>query len=866
MLNFLIEVTMLKKTFLSFLVFSNMHCAMCADNKNNLFDFFELDNGMKVYLHSNPDFSESGVGLSILSGSNNDPREHQGISHLLEHSLFAKSQNSKMNFYSYITKKGGQVNAKTSEGQTKFMFTCPNHSLNKVFETFVDHIIRPDFQDKIISNEIGVVNQEYEGLLMNEGMKAIQILKKENGIFSFTAGNKETLKNVNSKILSDFYDRYYSATGSKLVVFSNKDLTELRNIVTRFFSDFKEGDRLEKKYTAKTRILSGSNKKLEMLSHTNTSFLFWEIQTNIKFEDILLISSIFNSTHEGSLSEVLKRKNLITFINTEVLKKGDKFLLSMQVTLQDKKHEKEFKNILYSFINSLKIKKLPAHFRKEIETTYSDMYFHGKTNNIFQNIEGALYVLEYSDNFPDFYYSIPPFNKSKLNRILNHIKQEEEQSILLTRGGVFLEYETKFKTYYRELYDDFVFEEEDYDFKFFPEKNEYLDRGYIPIIDNKIKDYKKVNDSFIVKKEKTNPFIYAHVKYALSGDLTAKTHVVLSLFKRTILSQLYPEIINSRKALIEFNMLSSNNELMLDLYGIRGKHVRLVEKVLTSFNNLSESHFESEKKNLLKNFEKFYSFPPLKILEDYVNTFVFQKTQRRDQLETLKTLSFDDFKKEVNSILKSSNVKGIIAGNTTSNEINSMIESLSSITENKNLQEDTVSRDSFSDDKVTIDNNQEMNAAIVLRKYPTYSLQESISNKILSKILQNKLFEAIRMKNNVAYSITVRDLEYKDNLYLSFGAQSSIVSSDYLVELFSDFFRSLSISEKEFAAIKNHMIEQSQSNDNLKTRSLDKFNEVFEGKAQKEWYQALHSLDFNDFQVFLDKMKGDASVKIFQNQ
>ena len=49
---------------------------------------FVLDSGLKVHLHSDPNFNLSAASMSVEVGSYEDPADREGLSHFLEHMLF----------------------------------------------------------------------------------------------------------------------------------------------------------------------------------------------------------------------------------------------------------------------------------------------------------------------------------------------------------------------------------------------------------------------------------------------------------------------------------------------------------------------------------------------------------------------------------------------------------------------------------------------------------------------------------------------------------------------------------------------------------------------------------------------------------
>ncbi len=47
-----------------------------------------LENGLKVYLLSDPNFNMASASMSVMVGSLEDPGDRQGLAHFLEHMLF----------------------------------------------------------------------------------------------------------------------------------------------------------------------------------------------------------------------------------------------------------------------------------------------------------------------------------------------------------------------------------------------------------------------------------------------------------------------------------------------------------------------------------------------------------------------------------------------------------------------------------------------------------------------------------------------------------------------------------------------------------------------------------------------------------
>lgn len=87
---------------------------------------------------SDPETQKSSVVLTVKSGSLNDPREFQGLSHFLEHMLFLGSQKfPKSGYYrEKIIENGGSTNAHTELDRTVYHHTIKNEAFEESLDIF----------------------------------------------------------------------------------------------------------------------------------------------------------------------------------------------------------------------------------------------------------------------------------------------------------------------------------------------------------------------------------------------------------------------------------------------------------------------------------------------------------------------------------------------------------------------------------------------------------------------------------------------------------------------------------------------------------------------------------------------------------
>ncbi|MCW8884294.1 MAG: insulinase family protein, partial [Motiliproteus sp.] len=85
---------------------------------------FQLENGLKVLLISDPKTDKAAVSLDVGVGSGDDPEQRQGLAHFLEHMLFlGTGKYPKAGEYqAYISAHGGSHNAFTAYDRTNYFF------------------------------------------------------------------------------------------------------------------------------------------------------------------------------------------------------------------------------------------------------------------------------------------------------------------------------------------------------------------------------------------------------------------------------------------------------------------------------------------------------------------------------------------------------------------------------------------------------------------------------------------------------------------------------------------------------------------------------------------------------------------------
>ncbi len=283
---------------------------------------FKLENGMQLYLISDPETDQSAAGLAVEAGSWNDPKEYPGMAHFLEHMLFmgTEAYPQEFEYMHYITDRGGKVNASTWPDRTIYMFSINNDAFLGALDRFSHFFIDPLLLTSSIDRELHAVDQEHAKNLEHDGWRQYMVFKEtgnpQHPNASFSTGNAKTLGGIPERALREWYETHYISEKMHLVLLSSLPMDELKNLAVQTFSKvpkrtFHDAGEIPELLTSPLQqgkmIFVNSVKDLKTLS------LMWEVPAIFCDWDRRpgsLAAFVLNSEADNSLLAELKREKL----------------------------------------------------------------------------------------------------------------------------------------------------------------------------------------------------------------------------------------------------------------------------------------------------------------------------------------------------------------------------------------------------------------------------------------------------------------------------------------------------------------------------------------------------------------------------
>ncbi len=335
-----------------------------------------LENGMTVYIISDPSARKSSAALTVRAGSWNEPEEHPGLAHFLEHMLFmgTKSHPDEASFSQMIKQHGGETNAFTEDLYTSYIFAVDNDAFEKAFAHFAEFFTEPLLSTKSASREIEAINQEFQGNLNKDEVRQFMTFKEranpEHPWHRFNFGSKETLSDVQEKELRKWFEENYYPDRMTLVLVSSLDKETLLELAEDAFDKLQKGpppppspdvplltDQFQETFTY-----------IEPLANKRTLTLFWHLPEKFarekedRPED--LFAYILGHETEGTLLERLRSEGLALDLGSGAYRWDSKhmaFFIQANLTEKGVKNPNTVIRKIFEAINQFKSESFPAY-------------------------------------------------------------------------------------------------------------------------------------------------------------------------------------------------------------------------------------------------------------------------------------------------------------------------------------------------------------------------------------------------------------------------------------------------------------------------------------------------------------------------
>ncbi len=215
-----------------------------------------LKNGIRIITASMRGTKTATVLVLVGTGSKNENKSNNGISHFLEHMFFkgTKKRPAKLDISKELDGIGGAFNAFTGKEYTGFWVKVDSRHLNIALDVLSDMLINSKFSPAEIEKEKGTILEEINMYLdtpmMNISDLFEKLLYQNQSIGWETLGTKKNVKNFKRKDFIDYYKNYYTGENIIIAAAGNIKNSDVAEKISKSFRTVKKSKPLANKLKA----------------------------------------------------------------------------------------------------------------------------------------------------------------------------------------------------------------------------------------------------------------------------------------------------------------------------------------------------------------------------------------------------------------------------------------------------------------------------------------------------------------------------------------------------------------------------------------------------------------------------------------
>ena len=885
-----------------------------------------LENGMNVYLISDPDADKSGAAVTVSAGSWNDPEEYPGMAHFCEHMLFLgtkKYPSDDEAFMTYVHDQGGVVNAYTASDHTNYMFSINNDQFETALDQFAHFFIDPLFKNSGVRRELHAVDQEHAKNIEHDGWRQWMILKEtgnpDHPNASFSTGNAETLGHIPREALIDWYQVHYSGNQMNLVLYSPLPMDELKKLAVSDFKDVPnwDADSLPPYATLTSDKQRGHMIYIEPVRDIRELSLVWEVPREFAIDQdskvAELISYVLQDGSEKSLEKVLKDRHLAEGVHASVDRNSSEnalFEISVSLTKEGTVELSDVITTCFEAINLLKKSGIPPYVYNEMETMTKLSYNYQSRESAFNTVKDHARNLVYEEleTYPQKTLLAKDFYPQKVDAFvdlltpqsciyivtapssLTGVKPDKKEKWL---GG---EYTTK------EISKSYLTawnRAQAHGAIALPKPNPYIPT-YLTLVNRESKNEQSPHPVHIANDDKGSVYFWGDTEYRVpevAWTFAIKTPKIDGTSKATVLGDLYVRAVQEKamtllssasRGGLSASVSASPLKLSLSINGYSEKAGDLLTALSEKMRKTraTEKEFNLYKESLASYYESATKALPIQQAVNLVSHTLFSHTPLPTQLiNSLNTITYEEYVAFEKDLFETAYVEGMLSGNCTEKNAKAAWKTLEQTLasapypKKNHIEKEVLVLPGEGPFMIAEETTTLGNSALLALQEGTATIEKKSAQVVLGKALSSDFFATLRTKQQTAYIAKGWSEEVENQLFQFFAVQSSTHHPDDLLSRFEMFLEdyvkdfTTAIPKERFESLRLATIESlTQPPTNLDIMNARLFRFAFDRDGNFDYIQqltaSLKDLTYDDFTTFaktyLSRQNGQRLAVLYQ--
>ncbi len=210
------------------------------------FDFFELENGLKIYVHTDITTTLAAVNICYNVGARDESEHKTGFAHLFEHLMFGGSKNIP-SYDTPLQKVGAENNAFTSNDITNYYISLPAQNIETAFWLESDRMMALSFDPQVLEVQRKVVVEEFKQRYLNQPYGDVWLkirpLAYTTHPYRWATIGKDIshIENATMEEVRHFFYKHYLPNNAVMVVAGNVQLGQIKALAEKWFGPIAAG-------------------------------------------------------------------------------------------------------------------------------------------------------------------------------------------------------------------------------------------------------------------------------------------------------------------------------------------------------------------------------------------------------------------------------------------------------------------------------------------------------------------------------------------------------------------------------------------------------------------------------------------------
>lgn len=202
----------------------------------------QFDNGLRLVINKMEGMLSVSAGILVKTGSMNESKEENGLSHFIEHVMFKGTTNrSAFEISDHIDRIGAQINAFTSKELTCYYTKSTCEHTGKALEILSDIFFNSVFDKAELEKEKGVIIEEINMSEDSPEEVCLDLLAEsyygKDGLGQTILGTAKNVKSFTRNDVKAYMEKYYNPDNVVISLAGNVDVKETESIIKDLFAD-----------------------------------------------------------------------------------------------------------------------------------------------------------------------------------------------------------------------------------------------------------------------------------------------------------------------------------------------------------------------------------------------------------------------------------------------------------------------------------------------------------------------------------------------------------------------------------------------------------------------------------------------------